>query len=121
MKKLVIAGRAKAKNLPTVTVKPKRAVPLTWDRDRPHFGGSAPLSRSCGSGNGAEEMTMVTKYQINTRSIPGAQMTTQGRTSALRDARRIASEYRDRRDLTWQDVRIERTDGSLVEYAGPAR
>lgn len=29
--------------------------------------------------------------------------------------------FRDRRDLCGQDVRIERPDGTLVEYAGPSR
>ena len=67
-----------------------------------------------------EDMTM-TSYQIRTRTTPGATPTVVAETKTLAGARKIARTYRDRRDLTGQDVRIERADGSLVEYAGPTR
>ena len=64
---------------------------------------------------------MATKYEVMTRKTPGAAPTVVASAATLRDARREAARYADRRDLCGQDVRIQRPDGSLVEYAGPAR
>ena len=60
----------------------------------------------------------MNKYLVTAPSTPGATPTSQS-VHTLRDARRIARTFRDRRDLRGQDVRIERADGRLVEYAGP--
>lgn len=62
----------------------------------------------------------MTSYTIETRPTPGASLTVVASTKTIREARRIAGQYDDRRDLTYQDVMIRR-DGKLVEYAGPAR
>lgn len=60
------------------------------------------------------------KYVVTAPKTPGA--TPSGQPAAtLAEARKIAATYLDRRDLRGQDVRIERPDGRLVEYAGPAR
>lgn len=61
-------------------------------------------------------------YTITMPKTPGAQPVAVATATKLADARKQAKSLsRDRRDLKGQDVRIERTDGSLVEYAGPAR
>ncbi len=62
---------------------------------------------------------MTRKYRISAPSTPGSRPTIQGAHGNLRDARRSACLFNDRNDLTYQDVRIERADGHLVEYAGP--
>ena len=61
----------------------------------------------------------MSKYAVTAPTTPGADPS---RTPAatLAEARMIARQYRHRRDLRGQDVRIERADGQLVEYAGPA-
>lgn len=65
---------------------------------------------------------MSARYQVSAPATPGARLTVAAKYATLRDARRYARDaYRSRRDLTWQDVRIERPDGMLVEYAGPPR
>lgn len=61
----------------------------------------------------------MTKYQVTAPATPGAQPTVIGAADTLSDARRIAKPLRARPDLSGQDVRIERPDGQLVEYAGP--
>lgn len=61
------------------------------------------------------------KYYVTFSATPGSRPSAQGAYSTLRDARRRASVTMDRSDLKGQDVRIERPDGSLVEYAGPNR
>lgn len=63
----------------------------------------------------------MAKYVITAPSTPGAQPTVQGEFATLRTARAAAQKLSGRRDLKGQDVRIERPDGQLVEYAGPAR
>lgn len=61
-------------------------------------------------------------YVISMPATPGATPREVARPQTLREARVIARKLsHDRRDLVGQDVRIERHDGSLVEYAGPAR
>lgn len=59
-------------------------------------------------------------YIVTAPKTPGATPTGTA-ASNLAAARKIARQHRHRRDLAGQDVRIEREDGSLVEYAGPAR
>jgi hypothetical protein len=61
------------------------------------------------------------KCQIETRPTPGAAPCVVSTHSTLREAWTASAEYASRGDLTYQDVRIERTDGTLVEYAGPSR
>jgi hypothetical protein len=62
---------------------------------------------------------MTTKYVITAPAVPGAAPTRVGTAETLADARKRAREFsRRRRDLRGQDVRIERPDGQLVEYAG---
>lgn len=69
-----------------------------------------------------EEMTMDSKtYQISYPRTPGGAQIVQQRGLTLRQVRAHARLCARRRDLTLQDVRIERPDGSLVEYAGPCR
>lgn len=63
---------------------------------------------------------MNATYTIETRPTPGSTPTTVATAKTLREARRIASQYDSRRDLTYQDVAIRR-GGKIVEYAGPAR
>lgn len=61
-------------------------------------------------------------YVVTAPSTPGATPTTQATCGTLREARREARSLScDRADLAGQDVRIERADGSLVEYAGTGR
>lgn len=61
-------------------------------------------------------------YTITMPRTPGAQASAVATATKLADARKQAKSLSsDRRDLRGQDVRIERADGSLVEYAGPAR
>ncbi len=65
---------------------------------------------------------MTKTYHVTAPSTPGSRPVVQATTQSLLDARRIArADYGHRRDLTYQDVRIERQDGRLVAYAGPAR
>ncbi len=62
------------------------------------------------------------KYIVTAPKTPGATPSTVGSATNLRDARRIATTFsRGRHDLAGQDVRIELTDGKLVEYAGVGR
>ncbi len=65
----------------------------------------------------------MTKYTVTYPATPGAaRHTRHSKHRLLGSARKAADDAgRDRRDLTWQDIRIERVDGTLVEYAGPAR
>ena len=60
------------------------------------------------------------KYFVEAPATPGASPTRKPARN-LADARSIAKTFKDRSDLKRQDVRIELEDGSLVEYAGPAR
>lgn len=62
----------------------------------------------------------MSKYNVSAPKTPGASPSNLP-ASTLREARSIAKTFRDRRDLCGQDVRIERPDGTLVEYAGPSR
>lgn len=59
-------------------------------------------------------------YYVTAPETPGA-VPTRTRAHSLVWARKVARTYHGRRDLTNQDVRIEREDGRLVEYAGPNR
>lgn len=64
----------------------------------------------------------LVSYVLTAPTTPGAQPSHQGSYSNLRLARAAAKKrFAGRRDLVGQDVRIERADGQLVEYAGPAR
>lgn len=63
---------------------------------------------------------MNAKYTVNAPKTPGAAATAIA-AGTLVEARKIAKQFYGRRDLKRQDVRIERADGTLVEYAGPAR
>ena len=65
-------------------------------------------------------MTKI-RYIVSAPTSPGDSATEHGRFETLRDARRGADAFANRDDLTYQDVRIERLNGSLVEYAGPSR
>jgi hypothetical protein len=59
------------------------------------------------------------KYHVSYPSTPGAAPAVHATASTIREARRIARDAsRGRSDLRGQDVRIERPDGVLVEYAG---
>jgi len=60
------------------------------------------------------------QYLITCPATPGATPSVCGKANTLSEARRIARELW-RPDLQGQDVRIERPDGHLVEYAGPPR
>ena len=62
----------------------------------------------------------MTKYTVSAPKTPGASPSAHP-AKTLAEARKIAKTFADRRDLKGQDVRIEKADGSLVEYAGPAR
>ncbi len=63
----------------------------------------------------------MNKYHVSAPKNPGAVPSVIASSTTLRDARREAKAFtRGRRDLRGQDVRIERADGSLVEYAGGA-
>ncbi len=64
---------------------------------------------------------MTARYYVLAPATPGAAPTVLHAADRIRDARTLASQLDDRGDLTYQDVRIERRDGSLVEFAGPAR
>lgn len=59
-------------------------------------------------------------YTVIAPATPGATSTVRATVSSLREARAAAREFAARRDLTYQDVWIERA-GARVEYAGPAR
>ena len=66
--------------------------------------------------------TSKKKYQVSAPKTPGASPTVLSTHSTLREARKAARSLGARRDLTRQDVRIERTtDIHVVEYAGPSR
>lgn len=66
-------------------------------------------------------MTNRAKYLVTYPSTPGATPTSRFM-NTLREARAFARKHtKHRNDLAGQDVRIERLDGQLVEYAGPAR
>lgn len=61
-------------------------------------------------------------YQICAPRVPGAQPETYPVDGTLAEVRELATErYGARRDLLRLNVRIERRDGQLVEYAGPPR
>jgi hypothetical protein len=61
------------------------------------------------------------RYRVTAPSTPGAVATEQARCVTLVAARRAAKRFAQRKDLNNCDVRIERADGVLVEYAGPNR
>ena len=64
---------------------------------------------------------MTKRYAVVMPTTPGARPSVVADELSLRKARRVARDAsRDRPDLRYCDVRIER-DGVLVEYAGPAR
>lgn len=60
------------------------------------------------------------QYTVTAPKTPGSQPSVVGTARRIADARKLAKPYQSRRDLTHQDVRIER-DGKLAEYAGPVR
>jgi hypothetical protein len=61
------------------------------------------------------------KFNVSAPETPGAASSNHF-AKTLREARKIAKEFSRRRDLTYQDVRIEKLPtGMLVEYAGPFR
>ena len=61
-------------------------------------------------------------YQIRYPRTPGSDPSVNGYADCIGDARRLAIAYTaDRKDLRYHDVRIERLDGRLQEYAGPYR
>ena len=62
-----------------------------------------------------------TRYTLTYPATPGAIPTRQWSGATIREARREAVACRARRDLRYQDVRIDRADGRLAEYAGPVR
>lgn len=62
----------------------------------------------------------MSKYIITAPSTPGAAPSEQGQANTISAARDAARKLW-RPWLRGQDVRIERPDGELVEYAGPAR
>lgn len=65
---------------------------------------------------------MTNRYDIRMPKTPGATPSVVYSTTTLRDARLRCKALREsRRDLKGQDIRIETTEGQLVEYAGPAR
>lgn len=61
------------------------------------------------------------RYQVSLPTVPGnAPSSHPART--LGQARKLAKILGGhRKDLTYQDVRIETANGSLIEYAGPCR
>lgn len=63
-------------------------------------------------------------YVLIAPTTPGAIPTEQAR-GTLIECRKAARDFRARRDLSHQDVRIDNLggvrDGTLVEYAGPCR
>lgn len=61
------------------------------------------------------------RYTVSAPPTPGAAAEIVARCVWLREARRAAQSYNHRRDLTYQDVRIDDRSGQLVEYAGPSR
>lgn len=65
------------------------------------------------------KMMSKSKYFVIAPKVPGAVPSSQD-AATLAEARKIAKSFGDRRDLTWQDVRIER-NGKIIEYAGPPR
>jgi hypothetical protein len=60
------------------------------------------------------------RYRVVAPPTPGG-APRQGPPVTLREARVIGRSYAIRADLTYQDVRIERINGDLYEYAGPCR
>lgn len=63
---------------------------------------------------------MIAKIYVRMPPAPGATPSLYPAES-LEVARRLARRLiADRPDLRGQDVRIERTDGQLIEYAGPS-
>ena len=62
---------------------------------------------------------MKKTYTVTAPATPGATPTVTI-VANLRHADRLAFDYRHRRDLRAQDVRID-IDGRLVRYAGPNR
>jgi len=71
---------------------------------------------------GKKKMKKLAKYNISYPLTPGAAPSIAEQNVSLREARKIAAHVAARRrDLTYQDIRLERADGTLVEYAGPAR
>lgn len=62
----------------------------------------------------------MSKYNVSAPKTPGATPSNHPAAS-MAQARKIAKTFANRPDLKGQDVRIERADGQLVEYAGPAR
>jgi hypothetical protein len=63
----------------------------------------------------------MSKYTVTAPKTPGAQPAEVAAVRTLAEARRAARPFASRPDLKGQDVRINRADGSLVEYAGPSR
>lgn len=59
-------------------------------------------------------------YTVTAPKTPGSVPAVIGTAKRIAEARKLAKPYQSRRDLTRQDVRIER-DGKLAEYAGPVR
>lgn len=61
----------------------------------------------------------MNKYIVTAPATPGATPSVVSTHATLTAARKSAVGFsRGRRDLRGQDVRIERPDGALVEYAG---
>lgn len=66
------------------------------------------------------EKKMNAKYNVTAPKTAGAPPVVIGTYRTLKEARRIASCIQHNY-LTYQDVRINRIDGALKEYAGPMR
>lgn len=64
---------------------------------------------------------MTKQYTVDAPKTPGSAPSTLGPYSTLAAARAEARLYRDRRDLTHQDVVIRDANGRRVEFAGPSR
>jgi hypothetical protein len=61
-------------------------------------------------------------YTIEAPRVPGLQPSKISEHETLSAARKAAKEFSaNRPDLKRHDVRIDRPDGHLVEYAGPTR
>ena len=64
------------------------------------------------------------RYELSAPEIPGAAPTVVASYPSIVDARFAAERFQGRRDLTYQDVRIDKTGRSFskfVEYCGPTR
>lgn len=90
-----------------------------WIGPAPHASAAIDEARKAGFVVHGE-VAVRTGYLMSAPSTPGARPT-HSYVSDLAAARARAASCDERRDLRYTDVRIERLDGSLVEYAGPSR